>query len=76
MELTRDEQYVAAVAFALKLEGKAFAPEPLYLPDCERLKDEGILSRRMENGDAIYEMTDEGEAAMRLLGLMVAPCLN
>lgn len=64
--MTEDETRVAAHAFALHLEDKGFVPHDEFLPTCESLCERGWLSRRMDHGEPVYELTPGGRLAMEL----------
>lgn len=64
-ELTEEQQEVVFAAWALAARGKAFVPTEEYVPAAEAMQTKGWLaSQRLENGDAAYEFTPEGEAAL------------
>jgi DNA-binding PadR family transcriptional regulator len=64
--LTHDETRAAAYAIALHLEDRAFVPHDEFLPTCERLRERGWLSRRMDDGEPVYELTQSGRVALEL----------
>jgi hypothetical protein len=64
--LTDEETRVAAYAFALHLDDKGFVPTDSYLPECERLRERGWLTRRIDGGEPVYDLTPGGRLAMEL----------
>jgi hypothetical protein len=66
-ELTENELDALFTAHALAARECGFVPKPELLPECERLREQGWLERRMlDNGDASYWWTREAEMALDL----------
>jgi hypothetical protein len=63
-ELSQDDLKVGAYAYALALEDSELGPPIDLLPNCERMRERGWLTRRMVNGEPFYEMTAVGFNAM------------
>jgi len=58
-----------AQADAVHTAGKAGAVEPEYLRAAHSLTEQGWVSRRIQDDDVIFELTDEGLTALELNGL-------
>jgi hypothetical protein len=66
-ELTENELDALFTAHALAAKDCGFVPKPEMLPECERLREDGWLERRMlDNGDASYWWTRGAEMALDL----------
>jgi len=69
-DLTADELDALFTAYALAAKDCGFVPKPEMLPECERLREQGWLERRMlDNGHASYWWTREAELALDLNAL-------
>jgi hypothetical protein len=68
--LTEDDKVVAFDLWVARLNSKAGAVKPEYLPAAHNLAERGWLSRRIENDDLIWEFTDQGLTALELSGLL------
>jgi hypothetical protein len=68
-QLTKDELQVCLDLWACRLNHKAGAVKPEYLPAAHNLAERGWLSRRIENDDVILEFTDQGLTALELSAL-------
>lgn len=74
--LTDNEKAVAFDLWVARLNGKAGAVQPEYLPAAHALTERGWLSRRLENDDVVFEFTDQGLTALELSSLLSEPSRN
>jgi hypothetical protein len=68
--LTEAELTVAYDLWIARLNHKAGAVLPEFLPAAHRLWERGWVSRRFHNDDLVWEFTDEGAVALGLSALL------
>ena len=68
MPLTDEDCELAFAAWAARrLEDRAIAVPPEYLPSAERLRQRGYLAYEPDPGDdAVFQFTDAGMAALEM----------
>jgi hypothetical protein len=68
--VTQDELQLVFDFYLAKMGGMAGVVEPGYLPAAHRLARRGWLSRRVENDELVFELTNEGLTALALDGVI------
>jgi hypothetical protein len=65
-ELTEDEHAVLIDLWRARMRGRAIVVENGYVGAAHSLTERGWCSRRIENDDLVWELSDQGLTALEL----------
>jgi hypothetical protein len=68
--VTLKELEVLTDLYLASLGGLVGVPKPEFLPECHALTERGWLSRRVEDAEVVFEMSNKGLTALALDGLI------